>query len=165
MKQPTLYEISAAYQFLLSDLYNEDTGEINESVLIKLNDISDTAENKCINVVKVFKEFEKEHKAIQDERKKMEKREKAFKSEIDSLKEYLLTNMELCEINKIECPQFVISLQKNPPSVNYYNKDEIPDEYKTISVDYDTQRISEDLKKGIDVPGARLIQGNSVRIR
>lgn len=166
MKEMTLYQISDEYKFLLDDLYNHDTGEIDENVMARLNNLADSAQDKCINITKVFKEFEKEYKAVEEERKRMAKREKAFKNQIDRLKNYLKTNMEACDITKIECPQFVISLQKNPPSVEPYDKSVIPDEYKKITVEYDIQKMKYDMMtNGVVIPGARLVQGNSVRIR
>lgn len=166
MKSLTLYEIADQYQFLLNDLYNEETGEVNEEVLEKLNEITDTAEDKCINVVKVFKEFEKEYKAIEEERKRMAKREQAFKKQIDKLKSYLLLNMERCQIKKIECPQFVISLHKNPPKVETYDESSIPDEYKKMTIEFDKQKMRDDmLYHGVIIPGARLSQDNNIRIK
>jgi hypothetical protein len=160
-----LYEIANDYKYLLQDLFDEETGEINELSLARLQALKDPLDTKCINIVKVFKEFEKEYTAISAERKAMQKREQAFKSQIDYLKSYLQTNMESCQVNKIECPQFVISLQKNPQSVDAYDKSIIPEEYKKITIDWDIQKMKDDMKSGTLIPGARLIQKNSLRIK
>jgi Siphovirus Gp157 len=161
----TLYEIGEQYKFLLEDLYDHETGEVNEAVYNKLTALTDTAENKCINVTRVYKEFKKEYEAISEERQRMQAREKAFKNKIDNLKSYLLENMEKCQISKIECPQFVIGLQKNPCSVDIYNDDEVPMDYKKAKIENDITKIKDDLKNGVIIPGARLVQTNSVRIR
>lgn len=160
-----LYEISDQYQFLLQDLYNYETGEIDENILSRLNELSDTAENKCINITRLFKSIEAEREAIEKERKNMMVREKALKNQVDRLKDYLLTNMERCEIKKIECPQFVISLQKNPPSVETFDERIIPERYKKISFSWDIQKIKDDLSVGLEIPGARMIQKHGIRIR
>ncbi len=166
MKSLTLYEISDNYQFLLQDMYNHETGEVDETVLAKLNELSDTAENKCINIVKVWEEFNKEMQAIKEAKDRMAKREKAFKNQIERLKDYLQTNMERCDIKKIECPEFVINLQKNPVAVEVFSEDDVPNIYdKQLKREVNISKIKEDLQNGIDVPGARLIQRNSVRIR
>ena len=73
---------------------------------------------------------------------------KSLKNQVDGLKSYLLSNMERCAVSEIKCPQFVIRLQKNPPSVDPYDKSVIPDEYKKITVEYDIQKIKDDLKNG-----------------
>ena len=73
--------------------------------------------------------------------------------------------MERCQIKEIKCPQFVIKLQQNPVSLDAFDQDMIPDEYKKVVVDIDTQKIKDDLKNGVVIPGARLVQGNHVRIK
>lgn len=160
-----LYEIADQYKFLLDELYDEETGVVNETTLERLKELKDPLETKCINVVKIFKQIDAEREAIEKERKAMAVREKSLKDQVERLKYYLQSNMERCKINEIKCPQFLIKLQKNPPSVETYDESQIPDEYKKISVSYDIQKIKEDLKKGEDIPGVRLIQNNSVRIK
>ena len=166
MKALTLYEISEKYQFLLQDMYDHETGEINEEVFAQLNELSDTAESKCINVVKVFEEYKKSIEAIKVAKDRMLRHERVLKNGMERLKNYLQTNMEKCEIKKIECPEFVISLQKNPVALDVFNLDEIPHEYDVRPArEIDRSRIKDELKNGVVIPGARLVQGNSVRIR
>lgn len=160
-----LYEITDHYKFLLNELYDEETGEVNDLVLDKLNEVTDSLETKCINVTRVFKAIDAERSAIERERKSMQAREKALENQVDRLKQYLLSNMELCEISEIKCPQFVIKVQKNPPKVDIYDEALIDDEYKKIKVDFDVSKIKAGLQNGGVIPGARLIQGNSLRIR
>ncbi len=161
-----LYEIADQYQFLLSDLYDEETGEISEKTIAKLQELGDSLETKCINITRIFKQIDAEREAIEKERKAMAAREKALKNQVDRLKDYLLSNMERCEIKKIECPQFVISLQKNPLSVEAYDTSLIPEEYKKITVTYDLQKIKEDItKNGVVIDGVRLVQSSHIRIR
>lgn len=160
-----LYQIADQYQFLLSDLYDYETGVVNETALAKLNELSGSIEDKAINITRLFKELEASAEAIEKERKAMQSRESALKNQVKSLKEYLRNNMARCEIKKIECPQFSISLQTNPPSVEITNESEIPEEYNKVKVELDVSKIKEDLKNGVVIPGARLVQGNSIRIR
>lgn len=161
-----LYEIADQYQFILRDLYDEETGEISENTIAKLQELGDSLETKCINITRIFKQIDAEREAIEKERKAMAAREKSLKNQVDRLKDYLLSNMERCEIKKIECPQFVISLQKNPPSVDTYDESVIPEEYKKVTISFDLQKMKEDIsKKGIAIPGVRLLQRSSLRIR
>jgi hypothetical protein len=165
MSTMKLYEIADQYQFLLNDLYDYETGVVDETALAKLNALTDTMENKALNITRLFKDLEAHADAIEKERKAMALRENALKNQVKRLKEYLLSNMERCEIKKIECPQFIISLQKNPPSVKIEDENLIPSEYDKVTVDLDISKIKSDLQNGVVVPGASLIQKNSVRIR
>lgn len=160
-----LYEISDRYQFLLNDLYDYETGVVDETTLARLTELSDSMETKAINITMLFKELEASADAIEKERQNMQKREKALKNQIQSLKDYLRSNMERCEIKKIECPQFVISLQKNPCSVEISNEEDIPKEYTKVKVEIDIAKIKNELKNGVVIPGAHLVQGSSIRIR
>lgn len=160
-----LYEIADQYRFLLSDMYDEETGEINENTIARLQELGDSMETKCINITRIFKQIDAEREAIEKERKAMSAREKALKNQVDRLKDYLSFNMEKCAITKIECPQFIISLQKNPPSVEILDENKIPQSYNRVTITHDLQKIKEDIKNGVDVPGARLVQKNSLRIR
>lgn len=166
MKTLSLYEMSNQYQFLITDLYDYETGVVNETALEKLNALNDTIEEKCINISKLFQSLQATQEAIKAEKDRLAKREKAFKNQAERLKEYLKMNMERCEIKKIECTEFTISLQKNPASIQVICEDEIPAEYdKPVKREIDLLKIREDLKNGVDIPGVCLAQGSSIRIR
>lgn len=160
-----LYEIADQYQFLMNDLYDPETGVVDEAALSRLNEINDSLENKCINITRVFKSIDAERKAIEKERKAMAARESALKNQVIRLKDYLLSNMERCEIKKIECPQFSISLQKNPASVQIDDESLIPSEFDKITIEKDISKIKDALKNGVAIPGVRLVQKHSIRIR
>jgi len=114
----------------------------------------------------LFKSLEATRKAIKAEKDKMAARERAFASQVSRLKDYLLTNMQRCQIKKIECPQFVIGVQNNPVAIEIINEDEIPHEYdKTPKRELDLAKIKEELQNGVVIPGVRLVQRQSIRIR
>ncbi len=160
-----LYDLADQYNFLNDNLFDPETGVVDETALETLNEIKDSIENKCINITKLFKSIEAEREAIEKEKKAMAARESSLKSQVARLKDYLLTNMERCEIKKISCPQFSISLQKNPKSVQIDDEKLIPSDYNKITVEKDISKIKEHLQNGVIIPGARLVQRNSIRIR
>lgn len=160
-----LYDLAEQYNFLNDNLFDTETGVVNETALETLNEIKDSIENKCIAITKLFKSMEAEREAIEKEKKAMAARESSLKNQISRLKEYLLINMERCEIKKISCPQFSISLQKNPQSVKIDDEKLIPSDYNKVIVEKDISKIKQDLQNGVIIPGARLVQKNSIRIR
>lgn len=159
-----LYEIANEYEFLLRDLVNEETGVLNEQALARLDELKDPLETKCLNITRLFKNMEAERAAIEKERKAMAAREKSLKKQVKRLKDYLLSNMERCDIKEIKCPQFVVKLQMYP-SVDIFDAEFIPDEYKKISIEFYRSKMNQDMKKGIDIPGAILVQRSSIRIK
>src|SRR6185503_9407396 len=166
MQSLSLYKLSEKYQFLLNELCDPETGVVDETALAKLNDIEDSIENKCINVTKLFKSIEVMKKAIKLEKDRIAKREKAFKKQIERLKSYLQFGMENSGVQKIQCPEFTIAIQNNPPSVGFTDAEEVPAEYeKKLPRELDIQKILSDLKNGIAIPGAYLVQKQSLRIK
>ena len=161
----SLYKISDEYEFLLKNLYDADTGEIQEGFLARLNEIEGEMQNKCINLVRFMKGIEAEYKAVETERKAMQERERKLKKHAEWLETYLKENMEKSEIKEISCPQFVIKLRKNPQSVEVYSELAIDPKYHKITTTFNIQQIKDDLKDGIKVHGARLVQTNSVSIK
>lgn len=160
-----LYELSTQYQFLQKELVNDETGEVNENVFAQLNEISASIEEKGVNIVRFIKNLEADCDAIERERKRLQAREKSLNVQIQRLKDYLLFNMQNCEINKISCPEFSISLRQNPESVDVYDEKQVPSRYHRVTVECNKVKIKEDLKIGIEVPGARLTQTTSVIFR
>lgn len=104
--------------------------------------------------------------ALDETIKKLQDRKKAFQNRKERLKEYTLNAMKQHGIEKIECPECTISIQKNPPSAEVYEPKMIPVEYwKHPEPLLDKKALLEDLKEGVVVQGARLKQTEGVRIR
>lgn len=160
-----LYELSDEYRFLLDNLVDEETGEISETAMNRLNELNKPLQDKCINTVRAMKGIEAEYKAIEVERKAMQAREKTLKSQVEWIKNYLLTNMEKSEIREISCPQFVIKLRKNPESVDIISEEDIPNEYFVVKREVSKSAIKLAISSGKEVPGARLVQNNCLQIK
>lgn len=162
-----LFEISDQYQQVLEEAINVETGEINETALMKLDEIKENVEQKGIAVASCIKNLMAEQEAVKAARSAMAEREKRLEREVDWLKEYLRSNMERCAINEISCPLFVIKMRKNPASVDIKDESLVPREYikeKTVT-SIDKLKIHRDIVAGSQIPGVELINRNSVVIR
>lgn len=162
-----LYEIANEYQHILEQSVNEETGEVNENALIKLDEIEVQLHEKGIAVASYIKNIEAERKAIEEAKKSMAAREAKLDKEIDFLTNYLQSNMEKCGITEIKSPYFVVKLKKCPYSTDILNETLIPDEYRKVKavVTIDKVRIKEEMLAGVVIPGAALRQNNRVEIR
>lgn len=104
--------------------------------------------------------------ALDETIKKLQARKKAFQNRKERLKAYTLEAMKQHGIEKIECPECTISIQKNPPSAEVYEPKMIPVEYwKHPEPVLDKKALLDDLKEGVVVQGARLKQTEGLRIR
>lgn len=83
------------------------------------------------------------------------------------LKSYLKDSMENTGITKIECPFFKLSIQKNPASVEVFDENLIPDQFKEPVTTWkiDKNAIKEALKNGETVAGAVLLNGTRLSIK
>ena len=104
--------------------------------------------------------------ALEETIKKLQARKKAFQNRKERLKEYTLYAMKQHGIEKIECPECTVSIQKNPPSADVYEPKMIPVEYwRQPEPVLDKKALLDDLKEGVVIQGARLSQTEGIRIR
>lgn len=167
MSALALYEISSQY---LADLNKLNELELDEQTFLDtLEGLSGELEQKAINVAMYIKNLEVSADAIKQAEKAMADRRNSIVAKQDKIRKYLLENMLKTGITKIECPHFVLSVRKNPASVDVLMQDQIPDEYFDIPdplpPTLNKKRLAEDLKAGVLIEGARLTQGNSLQIK
>ena len=167
----SFWEIKNEYQGLLSQLYDHETGEVNEEVDAQLSAISVTAENKCIAVASWIKNLESEKKQIDFMKEEVLKREAAYQKEIDKSTDYLKKNMEGCGIREIKCPYFTLRLKENPWSTDVFDESQLPERFMRsreivrIETKPDKTAIKEEvLKTGVQIPGASVSRRTKLEI-
>ncbi len=158
-----LYEISNEYTNLITELTSEglQDGEIEESLVKQLDEIKEKFNEKAINVAKFIKNIEAEDRAIKDAIEGMRNRSARLQKQQAWLESYLKENIEksgLCDV--ITCPELVIKLVQNPPSVVVYDESLILDAYKRKKevITIDKVAIKKDITEGFEVDGARIEQ-------
>ena len=167
MNNLALYTIADQY---LIDMQKLQEMEIDEQTFADtLEGLSGELEIKATNVAMFIRNLEASADAIKVAEKAMADRRKLIESKANRLKEYLLENVVRTGITKIESPHFVLSVRKNPPAVDVFNQDMIPDEYFDIpeppAPSLNKNRLKEDLKAGVVIDGARLTAGQSLSIK
>lgn len=160
----TLYELSNQYNFLLYCI-DEETGEILPETYIRLKEVQSDFDSKCIDLTKYIKSMQAESDAVEKEQRLMSDRKKKLDKKVQCIKKYLLEQMQSMNISEVKNDQFVIKIRKNPPSVDKDNMDQslIPYEYKKMSFTWDIQKINQDLRNGIEIPGATLVNKCSLQ--
>lgn len=155
-----LYEIKEAY---LSLLELEENGV---DVADYLKQVEGELEDKLQNIGLVYKTLSAEADAIKAEEKKLSDRRKALENKADSIKNWMYEEMKQMNIEKVNKPNIVLSIAKNPPAL-VLNESLVPAEYKKeeIVIIIDKAQIKENLKNGMAIEGAELVQGTSLRIK
>lgn len=130
---------------------------INDTLEALVGDITE----KNINIAKYIRNLEVDTHAIQEAITQMTQRKKTIENRVKWFKKYMLENMQGSEISKISCPYFVITARKNPPAVTITNESNISKQYiiESVHTAFDKKKMSDDLKNGIDIDGAKLTQG------
>ena len=152
----TLYEIDSE----IMDCIDTETGEIiDHDALDALNMARD---QKIRNIALWIKDLKSESEALKAEKMEFARRQSVAESKMESLKKYLYSALGGQKIKETE---YTISYRKSQ-AVEITDIDALPIEYLVIQEPaVNKQMISENLKKGTVVPGAQLVEHESIIIR
>ncbi|CAK0776805.1 Virus Gp157 [Gammaproteobacteria bacterium] len=162
-----LYEIAAAYQQALDFLTNPEVDIPPEAVNDTIEALEGDFDQKAVNIAAFARQMEIEAEAIKAAEDAMDKRRRALENRAKWLREYVKYGMESIGRKKVTSAWFVLSIQKNPASLDVFDGDMIPAEYlhEVTEVRMDRAAIKNALAAGLNIPGAKLIQGTRLVIR
>lgn len=155
----SLYTISE--KFL--ELFNKDD-LTEEEIQEQGNELAIMLQNKAENIVGYNFTLESNKTALKQEIERLTNMYNSIDKQQEKLKKYVKSTMEKLDLPEINTTIGKIKIKKNPVSVDILDENSIDDKYysikttKTIS----KTKIKEDLEKGINVEGARLIQNTKI---
>lgn len=158
-----LYELTQNYMNLQELL--EDPEIPQEMIVAALNEVTEEIEEKAENIAKLIKSIELDAAAIKEEESRLASKRKSLEGRAKNLKEYLEGAMRAVDKKKIKGKLFSFNIQKNPASLDIYDTSMIPKDYIKVVETFDNAEIKKALKEGKEVPGAILMQSESLRIR
>lgn len=162
-----LYIIANEYRAAAETLADLELDE--QTIVDTLESISGDIEAKSIAVAMFARNLEASAAAIKEAEAAMTARRKAVEKRADNLRRYLQSCMEVAGIKKIECPHFAMTIKNNPASVDVFDALQVPAEFmrqpEPPPPSPDKKAIADALKTGVDVPGARLVQGQRLEIK
>ena len=164
---PHLYEIvrhRAEFERLA------DSGELDPLVIADtLESLDGELNDKAVTIAQFTRNLDATAQAVAEAGKAMLARAERIRKRADSIRAYLLFQLEFAQVSKIESPWFVISVRRNPPSVVIDDERDIPAEFITQpeppAPRPDKGAIRDAIKAGRDVPGARLVQSDRLEIK
>lgn len=167
----SLWQLANEHQRLFSQLYNEETGEIDMEIQAQLDVLEPSTEKKCIAIQSWVNKLESEDRELDILIDQIGKRKSAYSKEIKKMSDYLYNNMKRCGIKEIRCPLFKLRIKVNPYSTEIFEETQIPKQFmKTREIvktetKPDKNAIKEEvLKTGIQVPGAFVQQKEKLEI-
>lgn len=165
----TLYELTEyqreLYRMLSDeDMINPETGEINPVLEEQLNITQESIEKKALAVGIVIKQLDADAKAIKEEKLNLEKRQKTIERNVERLKDYLTTNMQIAGISELEAPRIKLTFRKSEV-VEILNQEVIDEKYYAIKKEISKSSIKAALKAGENVQGAQLVEKQNLQIK
>lgn len=171
LKEVSLWKLTNEHQLLLSQLYDQETGEVNEIVQAKLNALEPDIEKKCIAVSQWIRKMESEERELDQLMLEIEDRKNAYQKEIERQMNYLQLNMKKEGIKEIKCPYFTVRIKKNPYTTDVIDEALLPSKFMKsreivkVETKPDKNAIREEvLKTGEQVPGAYVYQKEKLEI-
>ncbi|ECB9394481.1 hypothetical protein AJL01_09895 [Listeria monocytogenes] len=157
----TLYSIQGKYQQLLNLAEQLDPELLKDT----LESIDDELETKAENVAFVIKELEGQSLILEKETKRLAERKNTINNNVKRLKQSLFDAMITAKKQKIKTNLFTLDIRKNPPSLIVEDESKLLNYLIEQPKKLDKTKLGDDLKKGIEVPGAKIIQTERLQIR
>lgn len=168
MKLPALYQLAEQHRELerLADTTDDLPPEVIRDTIEALEG---AIEAKAVSVAAVVRNLELHAEMIRTASKQLAERAARAEKRADSLRGYLLFNLQAVGVSKVESPEFTVAVRNNPEAVRIADDAELPPEYlvqpPAPPPRPDKTAIKAALKAGRDVPGCWLEAGQRVEIR
>lgn len=161
-----LYVLAAEHRALAERLADMELDA--QTLADTLEGESGAFEQKAVAVAMMSRNIDATALAIKEAETQMAARRKALENRASSLRAYLLNCMQATSIKRIECPHFVLAVRDNPAAVDVFDAAQVPAEYMRQAAPPppapDKTAIKVAIKAGVEVPGARLAQGQRLEI-
>lgn len=157
----SLYELTQDAA-MLQDLL--ESGEIDEQVFKDTLEAMDV-DTKIENICKMIRNLDANATAYKAEKDRLAAKEKSANNAVARLKESLLNFMLTTDKKKVEVGVFTVSKSVSK-SVEILYEDMLDEKYFVPQPDkVDKTAITKDIKAGVDVAGAKLVEKPYVTIR
>lgn len=159
-----LYEIADQYKALLS---LDDPEVPEEAIKDTLEALEGEMQIKGASVAACLQNLASEAEAIKQAEQRMKGRREFIERRVESIRQYLQSNMERSGITELKTPELIIKLRKNPGRVEIDCQAALPSKFvatKTETV-IDKKGILQAIRNGEEVPGAHLEQSMRLEIR
>ena len=155
----TLYELTGQYL----EIYNMELDEETKLDTLDSIDWETEYETKVENYIKVMKNIDADVEARKAEIKRLTELNKADEKKKDHLKDTLSTSMNMTGHERVETPLFKVSFRKS--QAVEVDEAVLPEAYKVATWKPDKKRLKEDLKNGLEIIGANLVERKNLSIR
>jgi hypothetical protein len=162
-----LFEITAQFKELERLTDNDELAP--EFIADTLEGLQGDFEEKAVAVAKFILSLEANSKAIDEAAEAMSLRALRMKKRADSVRAYLLFNLQALDRMKISTAEINIARRNNPVAVQVSDETKVPKTFwrqpPAPPPQLDKKLIKEKLQAGEDIPGVYLESGERVEIK
>ncbi|MDE2104923.1 MAG: siphovirus Gp157 family protein [Patescibacteria group bacterium] len=164
---PALYQLTAEHAAILDQLEGFDEQTIADT--LEGSNLPALIGEKAQALEYIARAAVQHVPAIDAEIARLQELKASRERKADGVRAYLKRCMEQGGIDKIECPMFKVSIQKNPPSVDILNPIAIPEEFMAYkpapAPTVDKKKVADALKAGQELSWAALKQSTRLVIK
>lgn len=163
MKTLSLYSAADALAPLLDQI--DDDGCISPELEAALSQF----EGKGLSVTAYILNCEKSAQMIHEAAMTMDKRARPLEARANRLRQYLADNMKRTGVTEIKCAEFVAKLHvERDARVEVFDEKQIPPEFMRTPEPRpptpDKRALAEVIKRGVEIPGARIMKLDRLEI-
>lgn len=162
MESLSLYQITSAFPRMIEEeMSEEDKKEVEK-------ELTELLQQKSQNLIGYTRNMELTIEAMKNEEERISKQRKTLENNLKKFRKYVKECMEQGGFTKIETQLGTLSIVKNSQSVEIYDENKVPDEYKTkvLEIKIDKKAIMKNFKEtGEIVDGVNIKQDIGLRIK
>lgn len=160
-----LYELNAVYMNIMNLI--EDEVATQEEMQAALDQVKDDTETKLDGYGKIIRMLETQALVVKAEEERLKARRSHLEKSAKYMKDRVKDTLDLRGGDrKVKTPLFSFWVQKNPPALTVDVPVELlPENCRKVTVSADTAVIKDALLNGEIIPGCRLTQGESLRMK
>lgn len=145
---------------------DEETGEVDISLVNALAERQEAWEDKAVAVACVYRSLDEDAARVGREIERLTAMKKRLERERDRVKEGLSAAFTALGVEKVKGMYADISFRASEQTI-IDNADTVPEEYMTVKTTYTPNKtaIKEAIKAGKEVPGAHLEQRKNIQIK
>lgn len=160
-----LYELNQTYESILALICSGEATE--EDMQAALDQVQDDTEVKLEAYGKIIRQLEADALGLKDEEARLADKRRQAERSARYMKERVKEALDLRGGDrKLKTPLFSFWVQKNPPALEVdLAAKNLPEYYQLHEIKPNSKAIKEALKRGQDIEGCRLVQGESLRMK
>ncbi|EGQ3879060.1 siphovirus Gp157 family protein [Staphylococcus pseudintermedius] len=158
-----LFDLNQNELAILEMLENEELSF--DDVKDTLDAIKDEQKRKYDAMQKMILSLKGDVNTLKEREKALSKRRKSYENKIKSLQNYMLDSMRFKGETKFKTEEFTYFIRKSE-TTQIEDENVIPEKYKVEQAPkIDKTQIKKDIKAGIEVAGASLVENESLGVR